>query len=181
MIGSIYCKFDRAVRDSTGNVIVSFIVPSAKSLPTMALLKKLGDMHIRLNVDEDKPRRSLSANSYFHVLVEKIAQAMKLGMDEVKYKMVVDYGTPIMDGEELYTIRTPHGSDPRSAYPYCSWTNSDETHDWYILYKQTSDLDSTEMSRLLEGTIHEAHELGIETLKDIELKAMTNKWEAKNE
>ena len=53
--------------------------------------------------------------------------------------------------------------------------------DCYIIYKQTHTLDSAEMAKLIDGTVKEAEELGIETLDQIKLKALTDKWEAKEE
>ena len=37
------------------------------------------------------------------------------------------------------------------------------------------------MAKLIDGTAKEAEELGIETLDQIKLKALTDKWEAKEE
>ena len=41
-------------------------------------------------------------------------------------------------------------------------------------------MDSKEMSRLIEGTIDEAKQLGIETATPKEIAEMTAKWEAEN-
>ena len=40
----------------------------------------------------------------------------------------------------------------------------------YLIYKETHTLDSAEMATLIDGTIEEAKQLGIETLTPIELE-----------
>lgn len=40
-----------------------------------------------------RKRRSLDANAYFHLLVDKIAKVLKASKEEIKMKLVFDYGT----------------------------------------------------------------------------------------
>ena len=47
-----------------------------------------------------------------------------------------------------------------------------ETTDTYLLYKQTHTLDGAEFGRLIDGTVEDCAELGIETLPPAELEAM---------
>ena len=48
----------------------------------------------------------------------------------------------------------------------------------YIVFKQTHLMDSKEMSRLIEGTVQEAQNLGIETLTPDELERLKGAWSA---
>lgn len=182
MIGSIYVKFDKAVVGENGDITISFIAPKNKRLPTYTVLDTLLDRELRLDVYLDKPRRSLSANAYFHTLVSKIALSMRLGMDEVKYKMVIDYGTPHLDEQgNSMIVKVLKGKDIRSIYEYSEWvdtiTENNTEYDCHILYKPTHLLDSREMWKLLEGTTHEASELGIETLEEIQVRDLLKKME----
>lgn len=46
----------------------------------------------------------------------------------------------------------------------------------YLVYKDTHKMDTKEMSRLIDGAISEAKELGIETETPEQLEAMKKKW-----
>jgi hypothetical protein len=46
----------------------------------------------------------------------------------------------------------------------------------YIFFKRTSDLNKDEMNRLIEGTVDEAKNLGIETMTPDELARMMNRY-----
>jgi hypothetical protein len=124
-----------------------------------------------------KPKRSLNANAYFHLLVGKIAQVMRKGADEVKIAMVLDYGTVARDehGEKV-GIKLPVSVNVKNIYPYAKWfderTENGKKFNCYIIYKQTRDLDRAEMARLIEGVINEANELGIETITPQEKERM---------
>lgn len=126
--------------------------------------------------------RSLTANAYFHVLVGKIAEAQRLGNDEVKKRLVVEYGA-IKRSEDGTAIgfKLPEDVDVDEIYPYTKWfdhrvENGKRFH-CYIVMKQTHTMDSAEMARLIDGTIAEAKELGIETLPPYELERMMRTYE----
>ena len=172
--------------DLNGNLIVSFIIRKEKRISAIEELNRLKDKDLNLEVKEDKPKRSLSANAYFHVLADKIAEKMKLGMEEVKYNLVIEYGTTLKDEDGgVVGIKLPSSVKVESIYKYAKWFDTREENgryfDCYIIYKQTHTLDSAEMAKLIDGTAKEAEELGIETLDQIKLKALTDKWEAKEE
>lgn len=125
-------------------------------------------------VDRLKKHRSLDANAYFHVLCDKIAAALGGTMDEMKTQLVTRYGTP------LYAVTIPETANIENFWRYYLWLNTSEGTSTYLLYKQTHTMDSKEMSRLIEGTIDEAKQLGIETATPKEIAEMTAKWEAEN-
>ena len=113
-------------------------------------------------------KRSLDANSYFHLLVGKIANSMNLGADETKVKMVLEYGTVARDefGDKV-GIKLPASVKVNSIYSYAKWFDEriekGKAFNCYIIYKQTRDLDRSEMAILINGVIEEAKALGIET------------------
>lgn len=130
---------------------------------------KLKDKDIRIEIKEWRDPRSKNANAYFHVLVNKIAEAQRLGNDEVKKMMVLEYGTLATDetGSVLGAM-VPENTNIEEFYPYAKWYKSmevkDREYDCYLFYKQTHTLDSKEMARLIDGTIYVAKGLGIETM-----------------
>ena len=130
---------------------------------------------VGLTIEPIRKRRSLDANAYFHVLCDKVASKTRLSMDEVKVNMVVNYGTP------QYIVSVPHDAKIEQLWPYTRYVGETDGRAEYMLYKQTHTLTSAEMARLINGTIQEAQQLGIETLTPAELAAMESKWEAKHD
>jgi hypothetical protein len=131
-----------------------------------------------------REKRSLDANAYFHVLVEKIAKALKCGADEMKVKMNLEYGTmEDIDGEKV-AIALPKKTDATKFYPYAKWVNDftspkGKPMSQYYLYKRTSDLDRKEMAELIDGVVEEAKGLGIETKTPAEIAEMMSLWGTK--
>ena len=121
--------------------------------------------------------RSVRSNAYFHELVGKIAEKRHLKFDLVKQMMVCDYGTACRD-EQGHTVGAmlPYDVDPTAYYPYCRWFDTREINgkvfNCFQFMKHTKDLDQAEFNRLIEGTVFEAKELGIETLTPEELRNM---------
>lgn len=129
---------------------------------------------VALAVEQIRKRRSLDANAYFHVLCDKIAEATKLSMDDVKVNMVVNYGTP------KYIVSVPSDAVISDLWAYSRFIGEVDGQAQYMLYKQTHTLSSSEMARLINGAIREAQQLGIETLTPQELAQMQSNWDAKH-
>lgn len=129
----------------------------------------LKDYDINVEIKRYREPRSKNANAYFHVLVNKIAEAQSLGNDEVKRQLVLEYGTLATDetGSVLGAM-LPASACMDDFYPYAKWYKSKvldgKEYDCYLFYKQTHTLDSKEMARLIDGTITVAKELGLETM-----------------
>lgn len=94
---------------------------------------RLKDRDVNLEIKRWREPRSKDANAYFHVLVNKIAEAQNLGDEEVKRYLVSEYGSLARD------------------------------YECYLFYKRSYELDSKEMARLIDGAIFEARNLGIDT------------------
>ena len=122
-----------------------------------------------------RKRRSLDANAYFHVLVDKIAKALGKSADEIKTQLVFDYGTIASDEQGLKAgfkalKEVPITRFSKYAKPIGECIENNKTFVKYLIYKETHTLDSAEMARLIEGTIDEAKQLGIETLTPAEIE-----------
>lgn len=122
-----------------------------------------------------RKRRSLDANAYFHVLVDKIAKALGKSADEIKTQLVFDYGTIASDEQGLKAGFKAFKEVPitqffKYAKPIGECIENNKTFVKYLIYKETHTLDSYEMSRLIDGAIQEAKDLDIETLTPIELE-----------
>lgn len=139
------------------------ILPLIKEKPYICELK------------EYKKRRSLDANAYFHVLVDKIAKILGKSAEDVKVQMNLDYGTIARDEQGLKAGFKALKTIPIERYfkyakPIGECIEDGKTFTKYLIYKETHTLDSNEMATLIDGVIQEAKELGIETLTPIELQ-----------
>ncbi len=142
--------------------------------------KKSGKQYVA-EIKEWRQKRSLDANAYFHVLVGEIAKATNMGFDEVKTSLVTEYGTVERDSDGVKVgFKLPVSVDVNRIYRYvkCFDTRMEGgvAFNCYIVFKQTHLMDSKEMSRLIDGTVLEAKNLGIETLPPAELERMSLKW-----
>ena len=128
-----------------------------------------------VQVKEHREKRSLDANAYFHVLLSKIAEKTNVGLEEVKKRIVEDYGTV------AFVARIPATADLETIYKYSKLIGESKgtktpCNDWYI-FKPTHELNTKEMARLIEGVIQEAKQLNIETKTPKELAEMMSLWE----
>lgn len=110
----------------------------------------------KLSIEAKKYRqqRSLDANAYFHVLINKLARKVGMSDSEMKVKMNLEYGSVArnMDNTKV-GIKVPYGTNVEQFYPYCKkfgeCVENDMTFEKYLLYKQTHELDTKEMSDLI--------------------------------
>lgn len=138
-----------------------------------------------LEVMRYREQRSLDANAYFHLLVDKIAKALNKGADEVKKQLNLDYGTIMKDDKGAKVgFKLPASVDVSLIYPYAKWFDerieNGVKFSCYIIYKETHTLDTKEMSKLIDGTVQEAQALGIETRTPDEIADMLDLYDKIN-
>ena len=142
----------------------------------------LKDTDINVEIKKWRRPRSRDANAYFHVLVNKIAEAQSLGDDEVKRSLVVEYGALAKD-EDGNTLGAmlPVTADMDDFYPYyrCYKTMTLEGREYncYLFYKRTHTLDTKEMARLIDGAIYVAKGLGIDTDTPEQIARYKEEWQ----
>ncbi len=121
-----------------------------------------------IEIKKHRNKRSHSANAYFHVLVNKIAAETGESDDLVKERLVVAYGTVARDKDGCTVgFKLPVSVDVHDLYKYTRCFDvREEDGKWfncYLVYKDTSKMDTKEFSHLIDGAIDEAKALGIET------------------
>lgn len=121
-----------------------------------------------VEIKKHREKRSLSANAYFHVLVNKIAAETGESDDEVKRRLVVSYGALARDKDgHVVGIKLPAAVDATEIYQYVRYyeTRQENGKDFacYFVYKDTHRMDTKEFAHLVDGAISEAKELGIQT------------------
>lgn len=135
-----------------------------------------------------RKKRSLDANAYFHVLVGKIAESVNSSKPAVKNLLLAKYGQyEIQDDSIVHLIIREDIDVSEMEEIHLAATSAVRTLDDGKLYRVyrvirgSHTYDSYEMSKLIDGTVSEAKELGIETATPEELKAMEEKWKVKFE
>ena len=142
----------------------------------------LKDTDINVEIKKWRRPRSRDANAYFHVLVNKIAEAQSLGDDEVKRSLVVEYGALAKD-EDGNTLGAmlPVTADMDDFYPYYrlykTMTREGREYNCYLFYKRTHTLDTKEMARLIDGAIYVAKGLGIDTDTPEQIARYKEEWQ----
>ncbi len=128
-------------------------------------------------------KRSLNANSYYWVLIGKMADALRLPKPVVHNKMLRAYGQVQGIAGRLVTVTIPDTEEAEKqtlmAESYHVRPTSqvklgtkNQMFRTYVMLKGSHELNTEEFSALLDGTILEAQMIGIETLKPIELEAL---------
>lgn len=145
---------------------------------------KLKDKHLSLTVKQWREGRSLNANAYFHVLVGKIAEVMGVSHTEIHNQMIAEYGEVdyevksiiMKDSIPWQRLQTIH------LRPTTNTSVLDDGNLWrvYQVMRGSHTYDQKEMSRLIDGTVFEAKELGIETMTSNEIKKMLSIMEVNN-
>ena len=80
----------------------------------------------------------------------------------------MEYGALARDADgNVLGAMLPMGADISEFYPYTRWyktvTMDGREYNCYLFYKRTHTLDSKEMSRLIDGAVFVARNLGIDT------------------
>lgn len=129
----------------------------------------------QVDIEVHRKKRSLNANSYFHVLVGKLATALHMSKSYVKNMLIANYGQVYIYNDKIATYTT--------TIPPEIILNQEEPHLWHIdtnilngetwysyrVYRKTSEYNTLEMSRLIDGTVQECKQQDIETLTPDEL------------
>ena len=157
----------------------------------------LKDKDLRIEIKEYRKSRSLNANAYFYVLVNKIAEAMNISDTEVHDRLLSDNlcyvyknGTidwAVQDWEpdsnRLVRVDRDYWIDSHMEVTLAKADGSFYMKNgkprtskifWHI--KGSHQMDTKEMSRLIESTVQEAKSLGIETMTPAELERLVNAW-----
>ncbi len=134
------------------------------------------DGELSVEIKKWRNTRSLNANAYFHTLVNKIAEKLKVADSEIKIRLNLEYGTPATDknGNNV-VVKLPKEVEVTQFYDYAKWIADKQEKvmtSYYLFYKQTHTLDTKEMARLIDGTIQEAQQIEIETISPAEKEKM---------
>lgn len=145
-------------------------------------LRGLEGKDLTIEVKPKRKGRSRNANAYFHVLVGKIAEAVGISKAKAKNILLSKYGQREIteEGPLIISIRSNIDMGERedihtTPIGYGTAGGHDFTH--YAIIKPSHLYDTQEMTRLIEGTVADAKELGIQTLTPDEIQRMEAAWQ----
>ena len=164
------CAFDYATRKP----ILGFLINE-----NLDGLEEYRDKDLKIKVSKATNPRSLDANAYFHVLCDKLRMKLGISMAHMKNILITSYGQIeyIDDQALIYKTNAPteYIQELEEAHMKFLKVGEDGAY-WYKVYRGSHTYDSKEMSLLLEGTIQEAKEQGIETKTPEEIRKMEMQW-----
>ena len=144
-------------------------------------VRGMEDKELTIKITRKANKRSLNANAYFHVLVGKIADKMSISKAKAKNQMLGQYGQREIDedGPVLISAYSHIKMEEREdihcvPIGYAKLQGKDFTH--YAVVRGSHTYDTAEMSHLIDGTVQEAKDLGIETLPPAEIERMMKAW-----
>lgn len=177
--------------DFTGtfsDLMVDFSTGKQKAVLTLnedarQTFENLKDKELSISIKKYRKKRSLDANSYFHVLVGKIADVIGNSKPTVKNILLAKYGQYETDENGIIhmIIRDDYDVSEREDIHLSPTSNVKVLDDGklyrvYRLMRGSHEYDTAEMAKLIDGTVSDAKELGIETMTPTKLKEMKERW-----
>lgn len=130
---------------------------------------------LRVRVTQYREKRSLDANAYMWVLLDRMADVLNTTKDDLYIEVLGRYGV------FTHIIVKPHVVDRvkdewRTVRELGEVTVNGNTGIQLQCFFGSSTYDTKEMSRLIDGVVSECKELGIETTTPDELRRMKEEW-----
>lgn len=124
-------------------------------------------------IKEYKHKRSLNANAYYWLLINKIAGALNQSKEFIHLSMLKQYGV-------TYVMSVPAYTPIESLVKYYDLDGirklGDNLFKIYKVYLPSSEMNTKEMSKLIDGVVDEAQSMGIETMTPDELAILKAGW-----
>ena len=167
-------------RNWNGNPVLEITLPRNEGEQVEKLIDIESNKY-ELKIEKIKKKRSLDSNSYFWVLVGKIAQVTKAKSREDIYRSYIRE----TGAYEILPIREDAIERWKQIWQAKGegWVTSDlgecrnlKHYHNIKCYYGTSVYDSKEMAHLIDLVVQDAKDLGIETLPPDELERMKSLW-----
>ena len=116
----------------------------------------------RYECNKAKRKRTLTQNSYYWALLSELAGALGLSNDELHFQLLKRYSTP----QPFVTFKNV---DVSKFMRYYEKRAENDRCISYLSYTPSSEMDTKEFKRLLDGLISECQEVGINTMSAEEI------------
>lgn len=164
--------------------------PDRKALITVQLetdpadVEELKGQELTVIMKKYRKKRTLNANDYYWVLCTKIAEKRHVSKTEMHNILLAEYGAEqVTDGAFEWSLKSPTFDWTKSItehYRPSGRTVSTDSGELplYWVIRGSHTYDTEEMSRLIDGTVYEAKEHGIETASPDEIERIKAAWRA---
>ncbi|WP_051538068.1 hypothetical protein [Butyrivibrio proteoclasticus] len=146
-------------------------------------IEKLMDKVLSIKLTLFRKKRSLDSNAYFHVLCDKLRQTLGISMAAMKNDLITTYGQIwYMDDGQAFiykTNATPEFIREREEVHLELIKIGEDGAYWYRAYRGSHTYNTEEMARLIQGTVMECKDHGIETATPEEIERMQRLWEGR--
>ena len=129
-------------------------------------------------IKEHRQKRSLDANGYLWVLISKIQDVIGVPKEDIYRDMIKGVGVyevvPIKNEAVNKFCEAWH----KNGLGWITETTKSKLEGYtnVLAYYGSSEYDTKEMSRLIDGIVQECRELDIETKSDEEIKSLVENW-----
>ena len=143
-------------------------------------------------IKEHKERRSLDSNSYYWVLVSKLANKLHMSAARIHNQMLRDVGPVFLIDGRVACQAIPDTEEAENQVLESSTYhlrptsetfegNKGTVYRWYKLLRGSSTFNREEMSALIDRIVSECKEQDIETATPEELARMADLWSKRHE
>ena len=135
------------------------------------LLKLDRDTLYDFKITKHREKRSLDANAYYWTILGQIADVMKMDKEELHKDYLKHYGVRTQ-------VMLPVKGDGYFKYYDLDGIREVNGNRFYVynVYKQSSEMNTKEMSKLIDGIVQEAKTLDIKTMTPNELQILKEEW-----
>lgn len=131
------------------------------------------DKDKKLEIKIYRPKRGLKANAYYWELENELANVLRIDNETLHFLLLQKYG-------QVEMVSVLANIDVSGYFKYYIEAGesilNEKTFKHYKVFKGSSEMDSREMSILINGLVEECKEQGIETRPEAEVKAMLEEW-----
>lgn len=170
----------RVVQEYRSGARISFAIPSDQLTAAKLLADELREGEISLECKKWRQRRSLDANAYLWVLIDKIAEKTRQKKSDIYRHAIKEIPgvSTIVCVQNKAKEALKQGWESRGL----GWQTDEldsklEGCTKLVLYYGSSTYDTSQMSMLIDSIVDDAKELGIETLTPYELEGMKAQWQ----
>ena len=141
---------------------------------------------LAVSLKKYRKKRSLDANAYFHLLVGKLADSLRISKIRCKNIMIGRYGqADYIDGQPvMIKTQIPVSDMLEQENLHClpcggkTEENGLQTF-FYRVYRGSHTYNTEEMSNLIDGVVQEAKDQGIETATPDEIEKLKSLWKGR--
>lgn len=131
------------------------------------------DKDLKLQATIYRPKRGLKANAYYWELLNELANVLNIENNELHFLLLQKYG-------QVEIVSVLAEIDVSGYFKYYVEAGesvlNNKTFKHYKVYKGSSEMNSREMSILINGLVEECKTQGIETRPEEEVKSMLEAW-----